>query len=78
VASTEFHTLSFQNADVVDALPLLRRHGINITDAVLMRLLVVVHALAVATGDDIVLVASDQRLLRAATAEGIATFDPET
>jgi hypothetical protein len=29
-------------------------------------------------GDDIVLVASDQRLLRAASAEGLMTFDPES
>ena len=29
-------------------------------------------------GDDLVLVASDQRLLRAAQAEGLVTFDPET
>jgi hypothetical protein len=27
--------------------------------------------------DDLVLVASDQRLLRAAQAEGLLTFDPE-
>lgn len=28
--------------------------------------------------DDLVLVASDQRLLRAARAEGLVTFNPET
>ncbi len=28
-------------------------------------------------GDDLVLVASDQRLLRAAQAEGLVTFNPE-
>jgi hypothetical protein len=30
-----------------------------------------------ANGDDLVLVASDQRLLRAADAEGLSTFNPE-
>jgi hypothetical protein len=29
-------------------------------------------------GDDLILVAADQRLLRAARAEGLGTFDPET
>ncbi len=30
------------------------------------------------SGDDLVLVASDQRLLRAARSEGLVTFNPET
>ena len=30
------------------------------------------------TGDDLVLVTSDQRLLRAAQVEGVLTFNPET
>jgi hypothetical protein len=31
-----------------------------------------------ASGDDLVLFSSDQRLLRAAQAEGLLTFNPET
>jgi len=63
---------------VTAALPLIVSHSINGTDA-----LVLCSALREAGtrrtgGDDLVLVASDQRLLRAARAEGLLTFDPET
>ena len=59
------------------SFPLIVAHSINSTDAITLK-----SALALArklrkTGDDLVLVASDQRLLRAAQAEGLATFNPE-
>ncbi len=62
----------------VDALPLIATHSVNGTDAMILR-----SALDIATthrvdGDDLVLVTSDQRLLRAAQAEGLVTFNPET
>ncbi|HMF14922.1 MAG TPA: type II toxin-antitoxin system VapC family toxin [Gemmataceae bacterium] len=63
---------------VAKSLPLIPVHSINSTDALTLQ-----SALAIARrlrrpGDDLVLIASDQRLLRAAQAEGMATFDPET
>ena len=63
---------------VTSSFPLIVAHSINSTDALILK-----SALAIArrlrrAGDDLVLVASDQRLLRAAQAEGLTTFDPET
>ncbi len=63
---------------VVTSLPFVVAHSINSTDALILR-----SALAIArrlrrAGDDLVLVASDQRLLRAAQAESLTTFNPET
>jgi hypothetical protein len=62
----------------INALPLIAAHSINGTDALILR-----SALDLATshrtdGDDLVLVASDQRLFRAAQVEGLITFNPET
>ena len=63
---------------VATSLSLIIAHSINSTDALILK-----SALAIArrlrrAGDDLVLVASDQRLLRAAQAEGLTTFNPET
>ena len=66
-------------AALIDAaLPLIGRHSINATDAVLLRSALDVAASLRINGDDLVLVASDQRLLRAAQAEGLLSFNPET
>lgn len=73
-----FMALGLADDDVRASLPFVPQHGVNITDAILLHMLVRIRALAVAVGDDVVLVASDQRLLRAAAAEGVPTFDPET
>jgi predicted nucleic acid-binding protein len=63
---------------VTSSFPLIVAHSINSTDALILK-----SALAIArrlrrAGDDLVLVASDQRLLRAAQAESLTTFNPET
>jgi predicted nucleic acid-binding protein len=63
---------------VTGSISLIVAHSINSTDALVLK-----SALAIArrlrrAGEDLVLVASDQRLLRAAQAEGLTTFDPET
>lgn len=78
VESSEFATLPFTNADVVAAIPLLVRHHVNITDAALLQILIEPTAAAAAAGDQRVLVASDERLLRAARAEHLNAFNPET
>ncbi len=59
------------NRLAINAFPLIVTHSINSTDAIALK-----SALAIADklrvrGDDLVLVASDQRLLRAAQAEGL-------
>jgi len=63
---------------VISAFSLIGRHSINSTDAILLRSAVDLAAGLRARGDDLVLIASDQRLLRAAQAEGLFTFNPET
>lgn len=66
------------NALVTDSLPLIITHSINATDAILLRSAIDLATILRGQGDDLVLVASDQRLLRAAQAEGLVTFNPET
>jgi hypothetical protein len=63
---------------VTDALFLIEVHSINGTDAIILRLALNLAARLHGAGQDLVLVASDQRLLRAAQAEGLLTFNPET
>jgi predicted alpha/beta hydrolase family esterase len=70
--------LSVTSRLIIASFPLIVAHSLNSTAAIILK-----SALAIARklrvgGDDLVLVASDHRLLRAAKAEGLATFDPET
>ncbi len=60
------------------AIPLLEKHSINATDAVILRSALDLAAHFRLTGHDLVLVTSDQRLMKAGQAEGLMTFDPET
>jgi predicted nucleic acid-binding protein len=60
------------------AYAFIEAHSLNSTDAILLR-----SALDLATtlrprGDDLFLAASDRRLLKAAQAEGLTTFNPDT
>ncbi len=67
------------DADLINAaLPLIIRRSINSTDAILLRSALDLAASLRVGKDDLVLVASDHRLLRAAQAEGLFVFDPET
>ncbi len=63
---------------VAKSLSLILAHSINSTDALVLQSALVIARRLRRAGDDLVLVASDQRLLRAAQAEAMATFDPET
>ncbi len=63
---------------VTSAFPLIVQHSINATDAILLRSTLDFTANLRPRGDDLALVASDGRLLRAAQAEGLTTFNPET
>lgn len=78
IDENQLRKINTTTALVTAALSLIERHSINATDAVLLR-----SALDLATGlrsggDELVLVASDQRLLRAAQSEGLPIFNPET
>ena len=70
--------LSFDNSAAIDATALIVGHSVNSTDAIALRVALDVVQQLRSQGDDLVFVASDLRLLRAAQAEGLATFTPET
>jgi predicted nucleic acid-binding protein len=63
---------------ILRSLPLSDRHSVNATDAVVLQTALELAPSLRSSGDDLVLVAADQRLLRAARAEGLVVFDPET
>jgi predicted nucleic acid-binding protein len=63
---------------VWSSLALIVAHSINSTDAATLKSALAMARRLRGAGDDLVLVASDQRLLRAAQAEGLTTFNPET
>ena len=74
---SDFRTISVPDSLVWNSMNLIETHSINSVDALVLR-----SALDIATelrraGDRLVLVASDQRLLRAARAEGLQIFNPE-
>ena len=73
----EFGTLAADNELSTAAMPFIDQHALNATDSVVLRLALDLSVQLRADGDDIVLVASDQRLVRAARSEGLLTFDPE-
>ena len=57
---------------------LIVTHSINSTDAIILRCALDSAIELRGDGDDLILVATDTRLLRAAQAEYLHTFNPET
>jgi predicted nucleic acid-binding protein len=78
VAPPQIEKLIADNALVLAAIPLIDRYAINSTDAVILRSALGLAVPMRARGDDLILLTSDKRLLKAAQAEGLLTFDPET
>ena len=76
--SADFAKLASDNSVVNSSISLLEKHPINATDAIVLYVVLQATAQLRADGDDLVLVCSDRRLLRAAQAEGLLTFDPES
>jgi predicted nucleic acid-binding protein len=77
-SSTALRKVVAQDALVTASLDLIQTHSINATDAIILQSALDISTLLKAAGDDLVLVASDLRLLRAAQAVGHMTFNPET
>ena len=74
---SDFTAILIHKSLIWASMDLIETHSLNSVDSIVLR-----SALEVAThlrkaGDELVLVASDQRLLRAAQAEGILVFNPE-
>jgi len=77
VHATAVRKISVSNRLALSSFPLIVAHSINSTDAITLRSALAFARKLRAAGDDLVLVASDQRLLRAAQAEGLVTFNPD-
>jgi predicted nucleic acid-binding protein len=78
VRPADITKLSVTSRLVTASLPLIVAHSINSTDAPIIKSALAVARRLRAAGDDLVLVASDQRLLRVAEAEGLVSFNSET
>jgi predicted nucleic acid-binding protein len=62
---------------ILNALALISTHSINGNDAIFLQAAIDVADELRADGNDLVIVASDARLIRAAQAENLLTFNPE-
>ena len=72
----EMNILSVTDTTIRDSLGLIEHHNINASDALFLRQALDWQA-QLPEGDGVVMVAADQRLLRAAETEGLAMLDPE-
>lgn len=74
---SDFKTLSVPDSLVWDSMDLIEIHSLNSVDALVLRSALNTATELHNTGDTLILVASDQRLLRAARTEGLQVFNPE-
>ena len=74
---SNFRKISVPDSLVWDSMDLIEIHSLNSVDAMVLRSALDTATGLRSTGDRLVLVASDQRLLRAAHAEGLQVFNPE-
>ena len=72
-----FRTLSVPNSLIWRSMDLIENHSLNSVDAIVLRSALDIAAACRGAGDELVLVASDQRLLRAAISEDLLVFNPE-
>jgi predicted nucleic acid-binding protein len=74
---SDFKTISVPDSLVWDSMNLVDIHSLNSVDAIVLRSALDIASELRNAGDTLVLVASDQRLLRAARTEGLQGFNPE-
>lgn len=74
---SDFKTIPVPDPLVWDSMGLIETHSLNSVDAIVLRSALDIATELYSTGNTLVLVASDQRLLRAARTEGLQTFNPE-
>jgi predicted nucleic acid-binding protein len=68
---------SVDDIDIWESLALIKAHSLNASDALYLRQALRTQRLLSILDHDLVLVASDRQLLRAAETEGLLTADPE-
>lgn len=78
LTAEDFAKLPADNGLISASIAFAHRHAVNATDAIVLQAAVDLAAQLRVDGDDLALVAADQRLLRAAQAEGLVTLNPET
>lgn len=78
IDNPDFVVLEVDSAAVLAGMDLMERHNINSSDAAILATYQDYVSSLLTGGQPCVLIASDQRLLRAAAAEGLATLNPET
>jgi uncharacterized protein len=78
IDDSRIHKIEPITSLVIAALVHIQNHSINSTDAIVLQAALVMAAHFRSGGDDIAIVASDQRLLRAAEAEKLETYNPES
>ena len=76
--ASDFETVPAQNRLIWQSIRLMDIHSINSVDAILLCSALHIAANLRNEKNELVLVASDQRLLRAAQSEGLLCFNPET
>ena len=78
ISSVDFLLVAVEDTLVFASHPLIEKYSLNATDALVLRSTSDVASIKRQEGHDMVLLASDQRLLNAARMEGIQILDPET
>lgn len=73
--SLDFSLLTVHDADILTGVEYIQKHHINSSDAAILA--AYLRYARLPGSPPCLLVASDQRLLRAASAEGLATLNPE-
>ena len=73
-----FSLVSITNSLIEASYQLIEKYSLNATDALILQSAVEVVTTFGRADNNLVLITSDLRLLRAAQAEGVLTFNPET
>ncbi len=74
----EFDLLALGSDLILEVIPLMRQHNINSADAAILAAFLRYSRTQASNSTACILAAADQRLLRAAAAEGLATLNPES
>ena len=75
---SDFRTIPVPNSLVWHSMDLIETYSLNSVDAIVLRSALDIAATRRDMGDELILIASDQRLLRAASSENLLVFNPET
>jgi len=78
IQAADFRKFTPHDAQVAASWQFIEKHSVNSTDALVLQAALDYAVVLCRQGHELVLIAADQRLIRAAQAEGLMTFNPET